>query len=148
MKTYLFTFDVNGGDDIKTGVLQSQNTIFNETNEKEEISEIVMKCLKRFVYVNESNIKVLEEEFWKSICCFLKKKIHNKNENLFINILSLHLINDQTEFNRKLTHKDNKYDIFINCCNPDPIDDYFIYDKQKVVFFNVNEYTTKEVHFV
>jgi hypothetical protein len=147
MKTFVFTFDVNGGHDIKTGILQTQSNIPDIDEHdiyNKIISDIVMRCVERFVFVNEKNFRILGEPFWNSICCFLKTK--TQNQKLNVNILSLYEINDQKDFNRKLTDKNNKYDIFINCCNPDPLDDYFIYENQKVIFYNVNEYATSKIH--
>jgi len=148
MKTYIFTFDVNGGDDIKTGILQRQNKPYDDLPEnltsKEYVREIVKKCVTRFVYVNEKNFRVIEECFWKSISCILQSKNPSKKQ-LEINILSFHEVIDKNILNEKIADATKKYDIFINCCNVDPADDYFIYEGQRPIFFNMNDYTTKEI---
>jgi hypothetical protein len=148
MKTYIFTFDVNGGDDIKTGILQTQNKprcreLPEFSTDTEFTREIVRRCIVRFIHVNENNLRLLEERFWKCICCYLKTTIHTEKK-LEINILSLHEVKDKKVLNEKITDATQKYDIFINCCNIDPADDYFIFEGDKVIFFNINDYTTKD----
>lgn len=148
MKTYIFTFDVNGGDDIKTGILQTQNKPRADLPENiediEKIKEIVKRCITRFVYVNEKNYKILNLSFWREIYSYLKTS-DNCNKKLEINILSYYFETDQKRLNEIITDVSKKYDIYINCCNIDPSDDYFIYEGQNVVYFNQNDYTTKEI---
>ena len=144
MKTYIFTFDVNNADEIKTGILQTQNKPRSDLPETDMLKEIVKKCLIRFVNNNEKNFRVLEENFWSLFCCYLSMQT-DFEKDLEINILSLHLITDKKVLNEKITDTSKKYDIFINCCNVNPSEDYFIFEGGKVIFFNENDYTTTEI---
>lgn len=136
MKTYIFTFDVNHSDELKTCILQiSEKWIQkNDKNKKgkEFINEIIAQCIKRFVIVNGSNtyidIDTKEELYWGVISSYLRlfKKVD-------INILSLDEIEDNEELNKRVTNTGNKYDMFINCCNENKRQHYFIYQNQNPV---------------
>lgn len=137
MKTYIFTFEVNNCDELKSCILQLSEKSLQKTGktekckkEKDLIRDIIVQCIKRFVIVNGSNINIdtKEELYWGQISSYLRifKKVD-------INILRLDEIEDNEELNKRVTDKGNKYDMFINCCSENKKQHYFIYENQNPI---------------